>query len=421
MSDKQRKICFVGLYNEKNLGDPIIFDCTEWLYGKCVESGDFVSQRLYLDYVQKTYRPSIMWKVRNRVARIFSPGRLYSLSFEKMIFKKTREYFETYIKDFDLVVVVGGGIVKWTYQFFYAELTALLNAAESLNVPVVFNAVGVEGYSDSDFKCRMLKQAMQLPALIHVSTRDDLETLAGKYYDGNPRRPLLRVSDPAVWVSEAYGIKKKESRKIGVGVVRGGIFNDNAIDFGPVELLTLYKDVIRTLAADGCDVEVFTNGLPADNDFAEQVCASLVEDGVSVCRRYPENTHELVDIISGYMAIVAARLHACIIAYSLDVPAVGLVWNDKLPLFGRNILAEDNFIKHDDFSAAKIVGQLYKAAAAGYDQAVKSEFRQTIIEDIMEIDRKTISMEMKEHILIGGGKIRPIHRLNNRHELRFCA
>lgn len=66
------------------------------------------------------------------------------------------------------------------------------------------------------------------------------------------------------------------------------------------------------------------------------------------------------------------------------------------------------------------MGQLYKAAAAGYDQAVKSEFRQTIIEDIMEIDRKTISMEMKEHIVIGG-KIRPIHILNNRQELRFCA
>ena len=91
MSDKQRKICFVGLYNEKNLGDPIIFDCTEWLYGKYVESGDFVSQRLYLDYIRKTYRPSIMCKVRNRAARIFCSGKSYLLSFEKLLFEKTRE------------------------------------------------------------------------------------------------------------------------------------------------------------------------------------------------------------------------------------------------------------------------------------------------------------------------------------------
>lgn len=416
----KRKICFVGLYDEKNLGDPVISDCTEWLYRKYVTSGDFVSSRIYLDYVQKTLRQSLGIKVLNKASGILRqkfPCRHY----QKILMEKALRYFETGIKDCDLVVVVGGGIVKWSYQFFYAGLAALLNTAEKLNVPVVLNAVGVEGYSENDPKCQMLKQAMSLPALIHVSTRDDLETLVDRYYDGNPRRPVRRVADPAVWVSEAYGIVKKESDIIGVGIGRGLLFEDNGIALTPPDMLTLYKDIIIRLIDDGHRVEVFTNGLPADNDFADQVCASLGKEGLDVRKTYPESTHELVDIISGYRAIVATRLHSCIIAYSLDVPAVGLVWNDKLSLFGRNIHAEDNFIRHDDFSAANIAGQLYKAAAAGYDQAVKSEFRQTIIEDIMEIDRKTISMEMKEHIVMGGGKIRPVHILNSRQELRFCA
>lgn len=400
---RKRKICFVGLYDEKNLGDPVISDCTEWLYRKYVAPDDFVSSRIYLDYIQKTYRPSLVMKVLNKAAGILGqefPCRHY----QDILMEKALRYFEAGIKDSDLVVVVGGGIVKWSYQFFYAELTALLNAAEKLNVPVVFNAVGVEGYSESDPKCQMLKKAMQLPALIHVSTRDDLETLIEGYYDGNPKRPVSRVSDPAVWVSDAYGIRKKDGDTIGIGIARDRIFVDNGIDFKPSELQELYEGIIRKLAGDGCDVEVFTNGLPADNDFADRVCGALAEEGYDISRRYPKDTHDLVDMISNYKAIVATRLHSCIIAYSLDVPAVGLVWNDKLSLFGRNIHAEDNFIRHDDFSAVNIVGRLYKAAAAGYDQAVKSEFRQTIIDDIMEIGRQTVAIDKSFHIMIGGGE-----------------
>lgn len=403
MCCKQKKICFVGLYNEKNLGDPIIFDCTEWLYRHYLLSGVFTSKRIYLDYVQKTYNPSLIVKLRNKLNRLSGSEKM-SLYYQKTIFDNTKVYFENSIQGFDLVVIVGGGIVKWTYQFFYLELTALLQTAEKLNIPVVFNAVGVEGYSENNIKCQMLKQAMQLPALIHISTRDDLYTLVNKYYDGNPCRPVLCVADPAVWVSEVYGIVKKDSNIIGLGIARGNLFIDNAIDFKSYELLEFYKSIIIDLVADGHTVEVFTNGLPADNDFADKVCSSLEKEGVCMRKRYPEDTLGLVKIISNYKAIVATRLHSCIIAYSLDVPAVGLVWNDKLSLFGHNIHCEDNFIRYSDFNSGYVVKQLYKAIDAGYDQKVKSDFRQTIVNDILEIGAKTVQIDMLEHIKYGGGK-----------------
>lgn len=396
------KIAFVGLYDEQNLGDPIIFDCTEWLYRKYVASHEIESQRLYLDYVQKTYRPSLCERLENKLLGLFFKGRI-SQNYQNALIEKTKEYFESTIKDYDLVVVVGGGIVKWSYQFFYTGLSALLQIGEKLNVPIVFNAVGVEGYNEHNLKCQMLKTAMHLPALVHVSTRDDLETFVNQYYDACPRRPVVRVADPAVWVSEAYGITKKKNDTIGIGIARGRIFQDNGVNVSFREICVLYKAIISRLVDAGYVVEVFTNGLPADTDFAKLVCLDLKADGLVLSQRYPANPYELVEIISSYQAIVATRLHSCIIAYSLDIPAIGLVWNDKLSLFGRNIQAEKNFIKPHKFSSEYVVNQLYEAISKGYDSSVRAGFRQTIIDDIMEVDKKITQITKCKHLLMGGG------------------
>lgn len=398
------KIAFVGLYNEKNYGDPIIFDTTEWLYKKNLSTSQFQSCRLYLDYVEKTYRKSLKKRIINKVYRLLCLKCPQSPSSEELL-EKTKEYFDKSIGEYDLVVVVGGGIVKWTYQFFHVGLTALLQMAEKHNVPVVFNAVGVEGYSESDKKCQMLKQSMQLPALIHVSTRDDLSTLFDKYYDGKPNRPVLQVADPAVWVSEAYGIKKKDdSHIIGVGIARGKIFNDNRIDVSPEFMADLYVQIVSSLRGKGYVVEIFTNGMLSDNKFADIVFRQLLQKGIEVRKRFPSSPRDLVKMISSYKAIIATRLHSCIIAYSLDVPAIGLVWNDKLSFFGRNIHAEENFIRCENFNADYIVQKAEQAMANGYDANIRKAFRQTIIDDIMNIDKRVTSIPKCKHLLNGGGK-----------------
>lgn len=327
------KIAFAGLYNELNLGDSVIFDCTEWLYKKYVMSCEVKSQRFYLDYIQKIYKAPLGSRIKNRFMKLFVPDRAS-------------------------------------------------------------------------------------PALIHVFTRDDLETLISKYYDNYPQRPILRVADPAVWASEVYGITKNQSSVIGIGIARGEIFQDNGISVNPEEIRELYKAIVEKLIDEGNTVEVFTSGLPADNAFAELVCADLRVDGKNIYCRYPSCAYQLVEIISNYQAIVALRLHACIIAYSLEIPAIGLVWNDKLSLFGRNIHAEDNFIKHKDFNSEYIVKQLYWAINRGYNSNIRLNFRQTIISDIMEIDKKIRQIVERKYLLWEG--VNPFN-LSSFDNLRFCA
>jgi polysaccharide pyruvyl transferase WcaK-like protein len=81
---------------------------------------------------------------------------------------------------------------------------------------------------------------------------------------------------------------------------------------------------------------------------------------------------------------VAARLHACIIAYSLKIPAIGVVWNDKLTFFGRNIGCEQYFVMPRELSVGKVKKLLGKALFSQYDPSIRERYRATIVNDIGE-------------------------------------
>lgn len=380
------RIVFVGLYDEENLGDPIITYCTEWLYRKVITHHEITSSYLYLDYIEKTWHKKLIYKVVNKLVQAFwGYDKAQEILSNKLLFR-TQTYFEQGIQGADMVVVVGGGLVKYSYQFFYFELMALLRAGEKLDVPIILNAVGVEGYDVNNARCQLLKKMLQMPSLIYVSTRDDLETLIHGYFNNNPSIPVGKVADPAVWAKEAFGIDCKTDRNvIGLGVAREGIFQDYGIDFSPTQLKDLYFSIIRKLLQQGCQVEIFTNGLSADNILAKELWNELRKVNLSVVLRLPLNPRHLVEIISCYKGVIATRLHACIIAYSMNVPAVGLVWNNKLTLFGKNINREENFVTIANFNAPYIICQLNKAIQDGYDIKVRSSFRQTILDSIHNV------------------------------------
>ena len=103
----------------------------------------------------------------------------------------------------------------------------------------------------------------------------------------------------------------------------------------------------------------------------------------------PENQNEYIDILTSFNSIIAARLHANIIATSYNIPSIGLVWNNKLTLFGKSIGFENRFIKKENFFDSKlIVNELEKAIEKGYDfgkiQALKIATNKTLSDFIFD-------------------------------------
>jgi len=373
------RICFIGLFNEKNLGDPIIGDCVEWLYARALSPDCLQSKRLTVDWLQ--YHPSVICRIANRLRR-FARKPLYHL-FHSIVSREYAKYYSKEIKNSQLIVVVGGGLIKYTTQYFGLGLQGLLKAAAKENVDVVFNAVGVEGYDSYNSRCKELKHILHHRSLKKITTRDDIDTLVQDYMQGKPAISCRMVCDPAVWATEVYGITRNSNSKIiGIGVCREDMLHAHGYGISSTAFFDFYVELAKSLVAEGQEVELFTNGLPEDNNTVVKVKQKLGEAGIEIGCRIPTSPKELVEIISKYKAAVAARLHACIIAYSLEIPVIGLVWNNKLTFFGKNIGCEQYFIEPKDLSVEYVRTQLADVLNSQYDQSVRKRFRASIVEDI---------------------------------------
>ena len=275
-------------------------------------------------------------------------------------------------------------MIKYRVQFCFASICSLIDIASEYQIPVVLNSVGVEGYDIRTFRCQQLKKALQNKNVKYISVRDDLDTLVNQYLDGNPKCICKKVADPAVWISDMLNIQKSKSEKIGIGIGRGNLFKDYGKSMPSEDIFDFYCNLIRKLITNN-KVELFTNGAIDDCEFAKKIQYKLSQEGINIALVIPRNLDHLVKTIATYNCILATRLHSCILAYSLDVPAIGFVWNDKLKLWGENIQAEDFFIDVENMKVGYVLGLLDKLKKYHYDLKNKEQFKNSIKDSIDEI------------------------------------
>lgn len=159
-----KKIGLLGLYFEQNLGDPLMVECVEYMYKQIDPEIKFVhidlfgrlgEDKLWRD--KKSHLNDISC-IPIRAGMHFSrkrSGVLFSY-FEHLYYlqninqkKRLKKYFENKIKGLDLLVVVGGALVKYRLiRDFHDPMNEAIEIAEKYHVPAYFHAVGVEnGYN----------------------------------------------------------------------------------------------------------------------------------------------------------------------------------------------------------------------------------------------------------------------------------
>lgn len=276
------------------------------------------------------------------------------------------------LKGADAIVFAGGGIIKFLRQKFHRYIDEITAWANWHRVPVLFNAVGVEGFDGIDIRCRVLKNALNRRCVKMVTTRDDEATLREKYITGG-RACVRRVADPALWTPEAFGISAHGApdRVVGLNVIRPEIFGEYLYPVEAAELADLYAGLIRRLTAAGRRVELFSNGGVRDGAFIDTLLAAHPELGTIVSVFRPRTAEDLVGCIAGYERVLAVRLHAAIVATALKVPNVSLVWNDKQRFFGEAVRMSENFLGREDFTVDAISHRLLAAEGWREDVAYK--------------------------------------------------
>jgi len=123
------------------------------------------------------------------------------------------------------------------------------------------------------------------------------------------------------------------------------------------DLAGWYADAISALANSGRDVVLFTNGSPEDRAFLDTIAPALVDRGKGRVRRAEDFTTpgDLVRFIGGCSLVVAHRMHACIAAYALGIPPVGLACDVKLDSFFALTERSDYIVTPAIVPAARIV------------------------------------------------------------------
>lgn len=275
------------------------------------------------------------------------------------------------VKEADLLVFCGGGLIKYKQEEFYKHVPALLECARENNIPVYFNSVGVEGYDGQDPRCQSLAQALNCGCVKGMTVRDDLATLCTEYLQEKSKGHMMvaQAVDTAVFTPEVYGIQKESGHGvIGLGIVRSRIFEDYGLAQVTRQFqLDMWKGIVQELEKRGYGWKFFVNGLRSDYDFAQEVLEYMgrasQEEGLLVPR--PVASSELVGTVASFAGVIACRMHANIIAYALGVPSVGLVWNDKMVFWGERIGYPERFLSSGQFEPAHIVQCLMDSMEQG--------------------------------------------------------
>lgn len=342
----KKKILVFSRLNINNFGDPIIADCCKYIIEKTAKENN-IKVKVDLADVYESNPKRMKRALARRSVVVFPGGGMNSVKFNKMV-----------LRIFEL-------IEKQSYT------------------SVFFNAIGILRVNPKEKNEKLLCKIYNKKQVKQVTTRGDLETLKG-YITSEKPYPTKLVFDPAIWVDEAYGIKKKaDSDLIGVGVIRPEIFESNENEFSVEDVKNMYKGVIKELEARGYRWKLFTNGMTQDYQFGVTLLEEMGLDKKTYIGKNVATSRELVETIAGFKAVIACRLHANIISTSLRVPSIGLVWNDKMNLFAGIIGAPERYFGVEQLlDAKKIVDEMENAIKNGYDEERIDAMKAVTVETI---------------------------------------
>ena len=300
------------------------------------------------------------------------------------------------IQECDLIIFGGAPVFNYLYQNFYERTAVTLELAKEYNKPVIFSAIGIDGYHEDNQKCQRLKETLNFDCVRQITTRDDFQSL--QKYRVRDHIFIEKVSDPAVFASKVfekytpnapktnYSFKARlrsaakkllkgnhkspdnssspKKKKIGLFILRAHGFKDNGINLTKHDSALLWKGIIEELEEKQYDYELITSGHFGDEAFLDYLIRNYnVKEKKCVFNiNFPE---KLIQKISSYDAIISCRLHPSIIAFSLGVPAIGLIWNSKVKYFYESIGYTERLVDVKTTSPAEIVSKAEAAISQG--------------------------------------------------------
>ena len=355
MDEERCNIVLAGLIYDQNLGDQVIYKCCRNMIEKTLINTNYELRNIDLYgrvRMNNNSLTDLTYKVISKIKRKLKNQKNVEEEILENVNKSCKVNIDRKTK---ALIFVGGGLIKFNHQFLAKSIEKIVEYANLHDIPVMFSAVGVEGYDENSQECLSLKEKINLPCVKMITTRDDILLLREKWIIHNRIESGL-VGDPACVISNYFKIEKINTgrKRIGLGVSRGNLFEDYGGLLNEDKLIQLWIGVYKKLENNGFDCYIFTNGLDADQNFAIKLIKILGKKYESKLLHKPNTIEELCTNIANFDGMIVTRLHASIIGYSYNIPFVSLVWNNKQTMFGKVIEKSEWFIKEDKMTVENI-------------------------------------------------------------------
>ncbi|WP_295808379.1 polysaccharide pyruvyl transferase family protein [uncultured Nitratireductor sp.] len=356
-----------------NLGDGILAECLERqlgtaLPGAQVETVDLAGRTAYGGQARR----------RSGALRLLSamPPPVRRAMVERVLGRRLaalRTVWRERIANADAVIIGGGNLFQDDDLNFPLKIGQVLELCREEKCPVGIYAVGVG--SQWSPRAATLFEKLRACDVFHVSVRDEgaLQNWKG-HFGAGPAAVL--APDPALTLEQVTVGRKPRTRPlVGLCVTHPLVLRRHA-SVAAEHILLGSDQEYRTLAAwllqAGCDVLFFTNGALEDQSSLERIRALFSRTGGTDPQRCdfakrPASPEELVSLLGRFDAVVAHRLHACITAYALGVPPIGLGWDQKVEAFFDLIDREPFFISAHKGSVTSIGERILTTLNEGVD------------------------------------------------------
>lgn len=397
---KQLNILLIGEYYSDNLGDGVICETVKSIFLKEL---DFNVKILPLDisgrntwedeiknntpntpstetvnlkgYFHKIYKWFYKQTLNSRFGDFF-----YEIIRLKNINQKLKEYQSQKI---DIAVFAGGQLFM---DYFVFSIYLLQKMLIKKNVPISFNCCGV-GKMKSGFKRLLLKKTLNSSNVRYISVRDNIEFFNKTYMK---KREVKRIFDPALVVNNYFCFEKKDTNKIGLGVIHPKVCRNNGINISNEQLVNLWKSIISSLESRGIIWELFTNGSAEDYQFAEYLVKilNLKKEKLAI---KPKSPAGLINLIASYKSIISFRLHSHIISYSLGKVSVGFIWDEKVLEFAKSINLQGNFYRlNHNITDQEFINNIIQTVTSedcnkDYNNKIFEETKKLVLKSVNEV------------------------------------
>ena len=365
------KVGIICLDSINNIGEEILYDTTNFL----ISSPGIETYKVSLYPNFEKAKHKILFLIRSFCALCIHTAGEKLLKGDlryKVInyaFKiKLKKYYQEELKNAD-AIIYALGMLKFKKQNFSYLFSLINSEATRNNIPVFMDAMSIAKADKTDWRYQQLVKAINLPCTRIITTRDGIDGLnrLNTDYITNHEISTNFVGDPALWIPECYNIspRRKESDVIGINVIREQTYVDYGINFTHVK--DMYISLINELNKHGYKWKLFTNGIKSDIDLAKQIVAHFNLPS-TILLPPPGSVEEYLSAITQFQVVFGARLHACITAVALDIPVVGLLWDDKLRYFAKTMKIPTFFCETNELEGKTILKKIQEAMNLKYDK-----------------------------------------------------